>query len=314
MKQLGAERKPYFYGMGEDVVGCDSLESIIKKARLDWEVEKQSIFLGGGKEIAGKFATVRKDNGQVLGIVGNGYQVVQNIEGFNFVQDCLGEGITFTKAGTYNRGERVFMIGEAPSVNILGDEVHPSILFKNSHDGSGGVQAMFTPMRIACENGMMIPIPGHEKGIVKFSISHTKNVARRLQIVEELITKNNKYIEALKAQAEMLANTPFSEEQFETMSRQLAGITGEEEKITRGQSMVVSDLEDAYNEEDVSNFRGTAWGALLAASDYDTHKENSRNTGNTEWGFERVAYGMTLLVAAAQIVAQMTGVGVMPRR
>lgn len=311
MKQMGAERRPYFYGMGESVVGCDSVESIMKKAGLDWEVEKQPIYLGGNKEIDGKFATVRKDSGQVLGIVGRGYEVVQNIEGFDFINDCLGAGITFTKAGTYNKGERVFMVGEAPTVQVLGDDVHPSILFKNSHDGSGSIQAMFTPMRVVCENGLMIPIAGHEKGIVKFNISHTKNVKDRLMITERLIKEGNQYIEALQKQAELLAATPFSKEQFDKMSYELAAVEGDPltAKLTRGQEGIITDLEAAYEEDDVANFKGTAWGALLAASDYDTHKENSRNTGNSEYGFERVAYGMTVLVAAAAIIQRMTGVG-----
>lgn len=71
----------------------------------------------------------------------------------------------------------------------------------------------------------------------------------------------------------------------------------------------VPDVAAAYEEEDIARFRGTAWGAILAASDYDTHKESSRNTGNEEYQFERVAYGMTMLVAAYQIIARMTGMG-----
>lgn len=310
MKQMGIERTPYYAQLGGDVVGCKSVEEVIKKVGLDWEVEKQPLFLGSGKQVDRKFATVRKDNGQVLGIVGDNYQVVQNHEGFEFINECLGEGITFTKAGTYNRGERVFMVGEAPTVNICGDDVHPSILFTNSHDGSGTVKAMFTPMRVVCANGLMIPIPGHESGIVNIRVSHTRNVKDRLMIAQDLIMRNNVYIEALRHEAEQMVNTPFSAEQFELLSRELAGVKGEEgEKITRGQDAIITDLAAAYQEEDIAKFDGTAWKALMAVSDYDSHKLNSRNTGNTEYQFERVAYGMTVLVSAMAIIQRMTGVG-----
>ena len=47
----------------------------------------------GESEVPNRFATVRVDNNQVLGIVGNNYEVVQNIEGFEFIDDCLGDGI-----------------------------------------------------------------------------------------------------------------------------------------------------------------------------------------------------------------------------
>lgn len=313
MKQMAENRKPYYYGVGENVEGCNTLEEIMDKAGLNWEVEKQPIFLGDNSRIEDSFATVRKDNGRVLGIVGRGYEVVQNREGFDFIEDCLGYGITFTKAGTYDKGKRVFMIGEAPTVTVLGDEVHPSILFKNSHDGSGAITAMFTPMRIVCENGLMIPIPGHQNGVVKFTISHTKNVKDRLRIVEELITKNNIYIEALKRQAETWASTPFSAEQYYQLAQELAEVKEDENgerKLTRGQESMIEDLMMAYKEEDVKKFEGTAWQALLAVSDYDSHKINSRNTGNIEYNFDRVAYGMSVLAQASQIISRMTGVAV----
>lgn len=310
MKQMANERKPYYANLGGDVVGCNSVDEVLAKAGLDWEVEKRPIFLAGEKEIPNKFATVRTDNDKVLGIVKGAYEVVQNRDGFGFIDECLGEGLTFTKAGTYNRGERIFIVGEAPAVEVMGDEVHPSILFTNSHDGGSGVNAMFTPMRIVCQNGLMIPIPGHEKGIVKFNIRHTKNVKDKLELAKDLIIENNKYIEALRERAEMLSKVEFSDKQFKELSRELAGVDSAiaDFEITRGQQMVINDLEDAYEEEDVAKFRGTAWGAILAASDYDTHRLSSRNTGNDEYSFERVAYGMTVLSTAYQIIARMTGV------
>lgn len=319
MKQLAQERTPYWHKVGTSIQGLTSVDDILREAGLDYTVEKMPLFYENKvannlmQEISQMYATVRTDTGKPLGIVGKGYEVVQNREAFDFIEDCLGEGITFTKAGTYNRGERVFIIGEAPTVKVMGDDVHPTILFKNSHDGSGSVQGMFTPMRLVCENGLMIPIEGHENGIVRFSISHTKNVRDRLNIVEELIMRNNQYIEALQKRAEELANTKFSKEQFDAMALELAVGNVETTEsglvLTRGQEAVIADLNAAYEEADVANFKGTAWGAILAASDYDTHKINSRNTGNNEYEFERVAYGMTILVAAAQIVARMTGRG-----
>lgn len=308
MKAIGAERKPYFTKVGKDIIGMKSVQDVIKATDLDWTVEKQPIFLKGESEVPNRFATVRVDNNQVLGIVGNNYEVVQNIEGFEFIDDCLGDGIEFVKAGTYNRGERVFITAKAPSVNICGDEVIPHILFTNSHDGSGTVQAIFTPMRLVCANGLMLPAEGHESGIVKIKIPHTKNVKDRLMVAKEVILKNNIYIEALKKEAEELLATPFTESQFKALSEELAGIKGvEDEKVTRGQIALVEDLQTAYQEEDIQKFENTAWKAINAVADAESHKVNSRNTGNDEYEFQRVAFGMTMLVTAYQIIARMTG-------
>ena len=312
MKQMASARESYFAKVGTDVVGCKSVEEVMVKAGLDWEVDKRPVYLSGGKKIPDWFATVRSDTKQTLGMVKNNYSVVQNRDAFGFIDECLGEGITFTKAGTYDKGKRIFVVGEAPSVDICGDEVHPSILFTNSHDGSSGVTAMFTPMRIVCENGLMIPIEGHENGIRKIRVSHTRRVADRLQTAKQLIMESNQYIEALRHRAELLAATPFTDEQFQLMTKELAGVKTEEdaEKITWGQQALIDDMNSAYAEEDISKFRGTAWGAILAASDYDTHKESGRNTGNEEYNFGRVAYGMAVVVAAFAIVNRMTMAGV----
>ncbi len=72
---------------------------------------------------------------------------------------------------------------------------------------------------------------------------------------------------------------------------------------------MIADLMAAYAESDIAKFGGTAWKALMAASDYDSHKENSRNTGNDEYQFERTIYGMSVLVSAYSIIARMTGQG-----
>ena len=129
--QIGAERAPYFAKVGKDVVGCNSVAEVAKLAGLDWEVEKKPLFYHDGEhtgmaamsEVEDKFATVRKDTGKVLGIVGNQYEVVQNIEGFEFIDDVLGKDITFVKAGTHAKGTRVFIAAKAQSVEIEGDEI-----------------------------------------------------------------------------------------------------------------------------------------------------------------------------------------------
>lgn len=306
MKATGTERLPYFAKIGQDVIGFGSVAEVIEKTKLNWAVEKQPIFLDGGKRIEDRFATVRTDTGATLGIVGKNYEVVQNEQGFSFIDDCLGDDITFVRAGTYNRDERVFISAKAPSIEICGDEIIPHILFTNSHDTSGAVGATFTPMRLVCSNGLMLPAKGHEKGIVRIKIPHTKSVHDRLMISKEIMVKNNKYLEAIKQEAEHLLSIPFSDKEFLALSQDLAGISGEsEEKVTKGQLTMVEDLALAYQEEDNQKFQGTAWGAITAASDYDTHRLNSRNTGNEEYSFERVVYGMSVLAVAFATVRTM---------
>lgn len=315
--QIGAERAPYFAKVGKDVVGCKTVREVAKLAQLDWEVEKRPIYLQTTKQVAvddehedydqveDKFATVRKDTGKVLGIVGNQYEVVQNIEGFEFIDDVLGKDITFVKAGTHAKGTRVFIAAKAQSVEIEGDEIIPYILFTNSHDGAGTVTAIFTPMRQVCSNGLMLPAKGHQE--IKIRIQHTKNVKDRLMIAKEVIKKNNKYLEALKAQAAELRNTEFSKEEFTQLATELAKVK-EGEEMTKGQLQMIEDLQTAYQAEDLQKFEGTAWQAINAVADYDSHRIPARETGNNEDQFNRILYGMAVLQTAYQIIARMKGI------
>lgn len=306
MLAIGSERKPFYSKLGKDVVGFNSVAEVMAEAKLNWTVEKKPIFLGGCKKIPNRFATVRTDTGATLGIVGNNYEVVQNEQAFDFINDCMGEGLTFVKAGTYNRGERVFVAAKAPSVDICGDEIIPHLLFTNSYDGSGSIGATFTPMRLICSNGLMIPAKGYEKDIIKLRISHTKSAPERLVISKGLMIDHDKYIKNLKCEAEELLATPFSDNEYLQLSNELAGISNvADEKVTKGQLTMVEDLAQAFQEDDIRKFDGTAWGAVTAVSDFNSHKLNSRNTGNDEYQFERVAYGMTALVASIAIINRM---------
>ncbi|MCQ6468434.1 DUF932 domain-containing protein, partial [Vibrio parahaemolyticus] len=62
-------------------------------SHTDWEVEKvQALSSYDLQPIEGKFATVRKDTGAPLGVVGNVYQPLQNKEAFSFLDTILGQG------------------------------------------------------------------------------------------------------------------------------------------------------------------------------------------------------------------------------
>ncbi len=88
-------------------------------AGLDYGIEKRSLFtskksyaLNGERLIVqDHFATVRTDTEAVLGVVGNDYRIVQNVEAFSFFDSIVrGEGIRYETAGALGRGERILLL------------------------------------------------------------------------------------------------------------------------------------------------------------------------------------------------------------
>lgn len=111
--------------------------------------------------ITSHMATVRDDNDITLGVVGSGYGVVQNAKAFEFIDIITsgrlgGDAPIIETAGVLGVGERMYVTARMPhNIQIGGnnkDVVEDYILFTNTHDGSGAVTVLFTPIRVVCEN------------------------------------------------------------------------------------------------------------------------------------------------------------------
>lgn len=160
-------------------------------AQLDWEVTRRQIFTAtfeNGKveahpdtEIKTHFATVRTDTEQVLGVVGNRYQVIQNREAFTFFDAIVGgdEGIMYETAGALGNGERIFITAKLPNYIRVDrqDLIEQYIFLTTSHDGSGSIQAAFTPIRIVCNNTLTAALRNHSNMV---TIRHTASAPQQL--------------------------------------------------------------------------------------------------------------------------------------
>lgn len=299
-------RKSYFDKLGNKITGAQKTEEALRLSGLDYTVEKRPIFLKDGKEIADKFATVRTDNEEVLGIVGQDYEVLQNIEGFDFMDDLIGEGgADFEAAGSWGKGKKAFIVAKTDPINIHGDDFVPYILFTNTHDGSGSIKAMFTPIRVVCQNTLVL---AEKEAQFKISIKHTKNAKDKLKIAKEVLLANTKYLEALKKNADILAQTKLSKDEFREISTEVFGVAEDASNIRKERAESnINDLMDRYEAPDLQHMEEHAWRAIQAVSDYESHKEPIRNTQNDEREFIRVVMGMTLLNKYLEIIAKRKG-------
>ena len=68
--------------------------------------------------------------------------------------------------------DRAIRIGDAE-----GEDVLPLLCFRNGHDGGLAVTISVAPFRLACLNGMMLPLEGAERA---WKARHTANLDARL--------------------------------------------------------------------------------------------------------------------------------------
>lgn len=162
-------------------------------------------------------ATVRTDTNRTLGVVGSKYGVVQNYKAFEFIDmltsGSLGkEAPVIQTAGIINNGQRVYVTAKMPSNIFLNDKdkVEDYIMFTNTHDGSGAVTVLFTPIRVVCKNTLNMALNLAKNKLI---FKHTLNVNNRLEWTKEenmrhalqILEQHKKFKESFKAELLTLA-------------------------------------------------------------------------------------------------------------
>lgn len=185
-----------WHKLGQIVDRYPTSAEAIKFAGLDYIVEKRPLFTYDTENhtadpdtdliipeisVPNYFATVRADTDQVLGVVGNDYEVVQNRDAFAFFDAIVGggDGILYETAGALGNGERIFITAKLPGyIRVGNDDLIEKYLFlTTSHDGFGSITAAFTPVRVVCNNTLHAAL-NNMTNCVK--IRHTESAKERL--------------------------------------------------------------------------------------------------------------------------------------
>ncbi len=150
-----------WHGFGETIEPGDDLDTIVRKAGLEWNVVKEALYYDhGGKrrEWPGTFATVRTDTGEALGKVsGSRFHIVQPREVVDFYRDFLGDnGLSIETAGALKGGKIVWALANlGPDfAHIMpgGDKVQTYARMQTGMDGGRVTSLVGTTVRQVCAN------------------------------------------------------------------------------------------------------------------------------------------------------------------
>src|SRR5581483_3516554 len=182
-------------GWGDVVHGvapgaASSAAAMIDAAGLAWTVEQhpvEAVLCDPEGEparvrVPRVVANVRSDTRAVLGVVGEGYEPLQNRAAFAFCDAITDSGEAHWLGAAETRGgarvhalmqlDRTIQIG-----NAEGEDVLPLLCFRNGHDGGLAVTISVAPFRLSCLNGMLLPLEGTER---TWKARHTANLDARL--------------------------------------------------------------------------------------------------------------------------------------
>lgn len=285
------DRNNVWAPVGLDLVGAKNVDEALKMAELDFTVDRKMLFDEFGKPIPGYFMNRRSDNGAVLGIVTGKYNIVQNIDAFNFIDGLVAEGLEFEKGGVWHNGSAVWLEAKLPGdYKILGDDVESHVLFTNAHNGKGAVQVCLMPTRLFCSNQIVMALKGAQR---KWSMIHSSKVEIRMAETAQVITASNDYMNVLNLEMEKLAKKSMTRDDFQKIVDETYPIITTDSNRKQTNAMEIrTALMSAYDMPDLENFNGTAYKAIQSVADYASHRLPQRATKEFyDARFEKLAAG-----------------------
>lgn len=280
-------RETPWHGLGEIIQEAPTSADALRIAGLDWTVESKPIQVCGGKKIPDYSANVRSKDGAVLGVVGGRYKIVQNSEAFAFTDSIIGGEVRYETAGSLNGGRRVWMLAKMEGHTIGGDEVEPYLCFTNTHDGSGAVKAIMTPIRVVCNNTLNAALSSAKRS---WSMRHTNNIDKRLEEAKEVLGLAQNYMVELADYAEVAIKTKLSDPELEYILNGIFKVDPNAKNKELQEQRAKANKEAfyvCYAAPDIAKFQGTAWGAINAMSDLVGHSlphKNTQNYDENNWG------------------------------
>lgn len=194
-----------WHGLGERVSNDLSPMQMMQKARVDWSVTKENMYILDGISVPSKKALLRSGDNKVLDIVGDDWEPVQNEEAFNFFNEyCAAGDMEMHTAGSLMEGKIVWVLAKIKeSFDVLpGDQVDNFLLFTNPHRYGQSLNVRMTPIRVVCNNTLQMSLSSKSKNEV--SLNHRR--AFDADLVKQQLGIAHEKFDQYKEFAQFLAN------------------------------------------------------------------------------------------------------------
>lgn len=285
-----------WHGLGTVLDHVATSEEARDVAGLNWQVETRPVYCNYDDDnvlpAPEHMATIRSDNKRVLGVVGTGYQVVQNQQIFDFLDSLLQDGaMKYESAGALRGGAIVWALARMPGFDEIapGDAVNRYILFSTAHDGSRRLNAIPTSTRVVCMNTLRVAT-ARDVGI-----RHSGDMAGKLDQARKFLSQFDPAFTLFRDEARTLATKGYTPEQAKAYVNQLFP---EVKELGRSRSIrdnKVQDVRDALrsSRQQIGSIKGTWWALFNAVSesiDHDSRRDYSKPQAR-EQRFLRVMEG-----------------------
>lgn len=316
-----AVRQPGWHGLGVTLPEYPTREEAQSLAH-PWEPVSTPLFVRevsvgddgelqeGFREVQTHVANVRSDNGETIGVVGEGYVNVQNNELWDVAEALQGEDagdVRFETAGSLMGGRKVWILVRLNDpLMVKGDPngaTIPYFALQNAHDGSGAFRGQATMTRIVCANTSKIADLDAKARGTEFTFRHSKNIGQRIEQAKQ----------ALSGWKQSLEEWQLMNEHLMTLTLDRSDVTEFIERfIPEPHAELVSDrvrenvaeerrkLRGIFNSATMEGIDQTAYGLVNASIEYAEH---FRKAQTEETRFKRAYLDNNRLVSLATKLA-----------
>ena len=281
-------------------VNAGSASEAAQQAGLDWIVELSDMFTER-KTVVSPFETVteklevpkrqavvkRSEQGEsVIGVVGDKYKIVQNMEVFSALDTLVDSGdARYTAAGEYNGGANIWMVMELPTgVQVANDPHAAFLLVQSSHDGSCAVRIRPIIERLFCANQISRIIMGKKTNDYTYVMKHTTNSKLSVEDIRNITQLTYSSIQQYEEIAGNLLQRKVDDRQVKNIFKQVWALPSTVEETPehllsqgekRQRTIALTGRESAWNIYSQShtqeNIRGTAFGVWQAVIEHADH-------------------------------------------
>jgi phage/plasmid-like protein (TIGR03299 family) len=228
-----------------------------------------------------------KDNtNEVIGVVGDKYKIVQNMEVFSALDTLVDSGdARYAAAGEYNNGANIWMVMELPVGVRVADDPHAAfLLVQSSHDGSCAVRIRPIIERLYCANQINRIIKGKHKNAYTYVMKHTTNSELSVNDIRNITQLTYDSIQQYETIASTLLQLEVDERKVKNIFKAVWALPSEIEEapdhlLSQGQrrqrTIALNGRDSAWNIYSQSptqeNIRGTAFGVWQAVIEHADH-------------------------------------------
>ncbi|MDZ5447660.1 DUF932 domain-containing protein [Micromonospora sp. 4G57] len=278
-------RQDAWHRLGTTTTSCLTAADVMTVAYLGgWDVRKEPLrTVDSDIPVPGRFATTRRHpkTGQreVLGTVGNTYQVVQNEQGcdlLNMIVDAT--GAHFETAGSLRGGREVFVTMKLPeTLRIAGiDQMDLYLALCTSHDASRLGRILVTPVRVVCANTQRAAFANNTGD---YTFRHSGDVVGKLAAVRDALRLVPAYLDQFQAAAENMIERQLDWEQLQRIAEQLWPLKDDDRESAYLKKMARErSLRHLFDDADTqATIRGTAWAGYQAVTEWLDHEQPAQS-------------------------------------